>query len=129
MNPLEIIEQTSIDGLTLSISADERISIIGDRNIISEWLPLIREHKDQIMVLLQREMRQKQVLEMLDSDPMKRYAVICEDPSSDPVLLTVAIKGAAAFELEIPHAHYDGVALLEVIEQFSTDAQLERKAA
>ena len=124
MNPSEVLEKALIDGLTLSISTDEKIRIIGDQKIIDEWLPLIREHKNGIIVLLQREMRQKQVWEMLATDPDEKYAVLVDDATTDPVRVMVGIRGIAVFELHIPHAHYDGLALLQVVEQYSTDTAL-----
>lgn len=133
MKPSEVLEMALTDGLTLSISTAEKIKIIGDQSIIDEWLPLIREHKTGIIVLLKQEMKQKKVLEMLAADPAKKYAVLVGDVTTDPVRVMVGIRGIAVFDLNIPHAHYDGIALLEVIEQHSTEIALsetkERKAA
>jgi hypothetical protein len=53
----------------------------------------------------------------------KKYAVLVDDASTDPVLVKVGIRGIGTFELAIPHAHYDGLALLEVIEQHSLEAE------
>jgi hypothetical protein len=121
MKPAEVLERAITDGLTLSISSDEKIKIAGDQNIINEWLPLIREHKSEIVQLLKQELRHQRVLKMLDSEPGKTYAVIVDDATADPVLASIAIKGLAVFDLHIPLAHYDGIALLEVIEQHSME--------
>ena len=51
-----------------------------------------------------------------------RYSVTVTDASTDPVLVEVTIQGLASFTMEIPHAHYDGIALLQVIEQHSAQA-------
>ena len=46
-----------------------------------------------------------------------KYSVTVTDASIDPVLVKVTIAGQASFTLEIPRAYYDGLALLELLEQ------------
>jgi hypothetical protein len=121
MNPAEVLEGAITHGLRLSISADENIRILGDQKIIDEWLPLIREHKSEIIFLLRREQRQKHVMEMLASNPGVKYFVVAENSQSDPVLLTIGIRGMAIFEMHVPLKNYDGVALLQVIEQYAEE--------
>lgn len=64
------------------------------------------------------ESRRGRVLAMLDQHPTCRYAVLTQD-EGDPeaVILTLAIRGRATCELAIPRAKYDGVLLLDLIEQ------------
>jgi hypothetical protein len=121
MKPVEVLERAITDGLKLFISADEKVRILGDQKIIDEWLPLIREHKSEIIVLLQQEQRQKHVMEMLASNPGVKYFVVAENSQSDPVLLTIGIRGMAVFEMHVPLKNYDGVALLQVIEQYAEE--------
>ncbi|SCY31085.1 hypothetical protein [Nitrosospira sp. Nsp13] len=71
---------------------------------------------------LKEEGRQQRVLGMLSNNPTLKYAVLVDDATTDPVLLTVGIRELATFDMEIPKANYDGIALLQVIEQFSTEA-------
>jgi hypothetical protein len=87
------------------------------KNKINEWIEVIRENKGAILL----ELRKPRILEMLAADPEKKYAVLVQDADSDPVRVTVGIRGLATFNLEIPRARYDGIALLEVIEQYSMD--------
>lgn len=68
-------------------------------------------------------------MQMLSADPQKKYAVLVQDASSDPVRVTVGIRGLATFDLEIPRARYDGIALLELIEKHSLEAEPQRAAA
>lgn len=68
--------------------------------------------------------RQQRVEEMLASNPALKYALLVDDATSDPVLVTIGIRGLATFDMEIPNAHYDGIALLEVLDQHSTDTDL-----
>lgn len=122
MNPADIINYAAADGVTLTICSDGNMKATGDQDIIGEWLPLIRQHKSEIVELLKQGARHKRVLQMLKDELGKKYAVIVDDATSDPVLATIAIKGLAVFDLVIPQEHYDGVALLEVIEQYSMEA-------
>jgi hypothetical protein len=117
MNPATILERAAEDGLTLTVSPDGKIKIKGDQNKINKWIEVIRENKAAILL----ELRGPRILEMLAADLEKKYAVLVQDADSDPVRVTVGIRGLATFDLEIPRARYDGIALLEVIEQYSMD--------
>ncbi len=63
---------------------------------------------------------------MLEREPGETYAVIVDDAKSGPILASIAIKGIAVFDLHIPLALYDGLALLEVIEQYSSKQTAEK---
>lgn len=128
MTPEEAIDKAISEGLILTLSDDGNIKVVGDQNIIDKWLPLLREHKTGIVELLKIELKQQRVREMLASDPNKKYGILVDDAESDPVVVTVGIQGIATFQLHIPQAHYDGIALLEVIEQHSTDLKLSSEA-
>jgi len=110
MSPREIIEQVVADGLELSVSEDGNLKIVGDESAVNIWLKVIRECKQEIISELQA----------------KKYVIRVTDASTDPVIVNVSIKGIGTFDMAIPYAHYDGLALLEVIEQHSLEA--ERKA-
>jgi hypothetical protein len=122
MNPADIINYAAADGVTLTICTDGNMKAMGDQDIIAEWLPLIREHKSEIVRSLRQRLRHQRVLEMLESEAGKTYAVMVADAASDPVLASIAIRGLAVFDLHIPLRHYDALALLEVIEQHSKEA-------
>ncbi|ARO87952.1 hypothetical protein EBAPG3_009335 [Nitrosospira lacus] len=121
MSPAEMIDQATSEGLSLTISPDGNIRVVGDQNIIDIWKPLIRERKAEIVELLRKDLSKQRVLEMLGTDAGKKYAFLVDDATTDPVGVTVAIRGIALFEMHIPHAHYDGLALLQVIEQHSME--------
>lgn len=65
--------------------------------------------------------RQQRVEDMLTSNPELKYAVVVDDATTDPVTVTVGIRKIAVFNLEIPRKNYDGLALLQVIEQYTTE--------
>ncbi len=113
MNPAEIIEQVTADGIALSVSPDGNLKIIGDQEKIEAWLEVIRENKPAIL----SELWHQQF--MAESD--RKYSILVTDTSTDPVLVKVGIKGIGTFDMAIPKAHYDGVALLDVLEQYSQE--------
>jgi hypothetical protein len=67
------------------------------------------------------DLRQQRVLELLQSNPELKYAVVVDDTNTDPVTVTVGIRKIAVFDLEIPRKNYDGMALLQVIEQYAEE--------
>lgn len=120
MTPVEIIEQATMEGVTLALSAAGTITATGDQSAVDRWLPTIRENKPSILCELQRECRHAKVLAMLEAAaPGTRYAVHVADESTDPVVVTVGIRKIATFEMEIPHKLYDGMALLELIDELT----------
>jgi hypothetical protein len=61
--------------------------------------------------------RRDRALAMLTERPALRYAVLAVNPDTDPVLLTVAIRGVATFDMAIPAAKFNAFALLALIER------------
>lgn len=103
-------------GFTLKANGDI-LEVSPAQCIDSELSNSIRARKADLMALLKSEAaRYAKVLDMLDG---KKYALLVEDATTDPVICTVAIRGKASFELEIPLKYYDGLALLELIETHS----------
>lgn len=66
------------------------------------------------IVATQRECRHAKVRALLSD---RRYAVIIEDDSTDPIIATVGIQSVATFEMDIPHHSYNGIVLLELLEK------------
>lgn len=63
------------------------------------------------------ETRRQRVLAMLAENPNFRRAVVVDNSDTDPVLLTLAIRGQATCELAIPAGKFDAFALLALIER------------
>lgn len=62
--------------------------------------------------------RRRAVVAMLADDPTLRVAWTCaDDGASDPVLLTLAVRGKGACEIAIPRARFDAFALLREVER------------
>ena len=117
MSPREIIERASEEGVLLALSPSNCISVRGEQGVVDRWLPAIRQSKAAIIAELQRERRRAKVLTMLHDNPGTRYAIEVPEPNADPVIVSVAIRDIATFELSTPHACYDGFVLLDLIEK------------
>ena len=63
------------------------------------------------------EARRQRLLAMLAQAPDARHAVLTADDGNGPVILAIAIRGAATAEFEIERSRYDGMLLLELIER------------
>lgn len=144
MTPATIIKQANADGVMLALSPTGSIKAVGRVEAVNRWLPLIRQHKaelldelrtanegqfnappeavqDQINAGKKRgtaEARRQRVMKMLADNPALRIAVVC-DGEGDPVPVAIAIRGRATCEVLIPRDRYDGVLLLDLIEKHS----------
>ena len=128
MTPAAIIKQATADGVNLALTPTGTIKATGDGTAVNRWLPVIREHKPGILAALQNaandtlpdraaEARRQRVLAMLDDHPNTRYAVVVDNADTDPVLLTLAIRGQATRELAIPAAKFDSFKLLAMLDR------------
>ena len=64
------------------------------------------------------KVRRQRVLAMLEKSPGIKYALITDvDSDPDSVLLTLAIRGKATCEFQIPRDRYDGFLLLDLSER------------
>jgi hypothetical protein len=115
MSAAEIIQRAAEEGVLLSLSTSGSISAKGDQSAIDRWLPAIRQSKASIIAELQLERRRAKVVAMLRENPGIRYAIEVIDADADPVIVSVAIRNVATFEINIPQGNYDAFALLEFI--------------
>ena len=100
-----------VDGSYLDISPADDLSV--------EFVQQLKQRKTEILSELQREDRQNKVLTMLEANPDKQRAVYADTESDqDNVILTIAVRHFATYEMLIPKAKYDPFRLLELIEQF-----------
>jgi len=60
---------------------------------------------------------------MLDERPDTRYAVLVDNLDTDPVLLSLAIRGQATCELGIPAAKFDPFELLAMLDRHGATLQ------
>jgi len=119
MEAIEIIEYlreqnftVKADGNFLELSPPEKIT--------DELIQRLRKHKPAIIAELKREERRLKVLAMLAEEPDTQRAIITDlDSGPNDVVLAIAIRNVATFEMHIPKHKYDGFMLLELIEKGS----------
>ena len=64
------------------------------------------------------EARRQRVLAMLRDSPTITYAVVTDtDSDPDAVIVAMAIRGKASFELLIPRAKWDGVLFIDLLDK------------
>jgi hypothetical protein len=114
--PFEPFEGTSQGDISenLFVNEGERtVAKVAAVAVANPWEGEIEEAAD--------DTRQERVEDMLTNNPELKYAVLVDDATTDPVTVTVGIRRIAVFNLEIPRKNYDGLALLQVIEQYTTE--------
>lgn len=52
---LDILKAADSEGVGLTLSAEGRLTATGDRERVNRWLPLIRDHKAEILEALSRK--------------------------------------------------------------------------
>jgi hypothetical protein len=118
MKAQAIIDTATADGLTLSIVGDN-IKIDGDQEVIKRWIGTIKENKAAILAELKQPVTLHEASRNVHETLPSRYIVTVEDATTDPVLIHVTIQGLATFDLEVPKAKYDGLAIIDAIERYS----------
>ena len=105
------------DGLLMELTAESGAIAVKTIDLVQGKSAKVSEvNKSPSLLSKKEEVRHQKVIDMLESAPGIRYAMYAGDASTDPVIVTVCIRGGATFELEIPYEKYDGMALLELIE-------------
>ncbi|MCP5187029.1 MAG: hypothetical protein H6991_04625 [Pseudomonadales bacterium] len=118
MTPGDIIEVAEEDGVQLTLSRAGGISAKGLKSAIDCWLPAIRQSKAAIVEKLVLEGRRARVIAELLENPDFRYVIEVMDPDTDPVIISIGIRGLATFEIKVPQARYNPFALLQLLEQY-----------
>jgi predicted nucleic acid-binding protein len=120
MKAIEIIEylrtndsEVKADGEYLELSPAEKVT--------EELIQRLQKQKPEILKELQSESRRQKVLNMLAENPDKKRAYTT-DTITDPdnVILTVAIRGVASFEMLVPLDRYDAFLLMKMLDNNST---------
>lgn len=130
MGAPDVLSRLSALGVRLTREG-EAIRAAPKSALTDEARALIREHKSEILAALAAaplpdlaaEARRQRVLAMLAERPGIRYAVVVDNPDTDPVILALAIQGVGTCELRIPRAKYDPFLLLDLIERHSGTVQ------
>ena len=113
------------EGATATVATFATVTPPALPSVASVAVATATDGKPETLLDRHREARRLKVRAMLESAPGTHYAVLVEDAATDPVICTIAIRGTAAFEVEIPHKFYDGLVLLELIEKHSAGSSVE----
>ncbi|MDP3280800.1 MAG: hypothetical protein Q8M57_07115 [Nitrosomonas sp.] len=118
MEAIEIIEYLRQRELNVTLTDDDSLELSPSEKITHELIERLRKHKPAIIEELKREQRREKVAGMLANNPTIQRAFVT-DTESDPdnVILTMAIRDQASFEMLIPRRKYDPFMLLELIER------------
>ena len=102
-----------------SVRADGNYLDISPANNISpELVQQLKQSKPELLAELQRETRQAKVLAKLDADSTLNGAYnVDSECGLDQVIVTIAVRGVATYELAIPRAKYDPWQFLELYEK------------
>ncbi|MDV6341222.1 hypothetical protein R2103_05505 [Nitrosomonas sp. Is24] len=116
MEAAEIIEYLRQRELNVTLTDGDSLELSPAEKITHELIERLRKHKPAIIQELKREQRREKVLRMLAENPGTQRAFVT-DTESDPdnVIMTLAIRNQASFEMLIPKDKYDGFAILEFL--------------
>ena len=113
----------AVDGVTIEAAGDGNLRVRGP--LTDTLRATIREHKAAILAELAANepvvdpdvaRRRSRALAMFAEQPGRHVAVVAE--AGSPAHVTVAIRGVAVGDLEIPAERYDGFALLALMQRY-----------
>ncbi len=150
MTPSTIIQLATAEGLKLALSPTGTIKVRGNEETVIRWVPIIREQKSGIVAALSGHLQKavptattiaperhdntavgvgptvtlQRLLAMLDGDSSLRYAMVVQNPDTDPVSVTLGIRRAVpgsivTCDLCIPKAKFDLALLTDLIQRYS----------
>lgn len=108
-----------------SIRADGNCLDISPDNVSPDLVLQLKQLKPEILAVLrleqQREARRQEVLTMLAAEPERKRAIYADaDSDRDNVILAIAIREVATYEMQVPKAKYDPWQLLAFIDKAGT---------
>ena len=95
-----------------------------DRPLTDDDRQFIRNHRGEILAEVERRRRRDEVLMMLADNPGVKYAY-ATDTGGDPIIIAIAIRGLATFEMNIPADRYDPFRILALFEGEDTGRNSE----
>ena len=115
MEAIEIIEYLRSNNFTVKADGD-CIELSPPEKVTEDLIKRLRENKPKILEALKTEERRQKVLSMLSEHPDKQRVYVTDDKADpDHVILTVAIRDLASFEMLIPKTKYDPFTLIDLI--------------
>jgi len=117
MEARELIDELRDGGAEIQVADGGYIEVAGDLTDVQR--KAIRAYKPELLRLLGREHRRRQVLQMMDEDDQRRkyYWKTFDKAHPDFVILAFAIRGVGTGELSIPREEYDPFLLMEILDK------------
>jgi len=117
MKAIEIIEYLRANDFTVKAEG-EYLDLSPAEKVTDDLIKRLRKHKPEILKELKAESRRQKVLNMLIEKPESKRAYVT-DATTDPdnVIITIAIRDLATFEMLIPKDRYDPFMLMELINE------------
>lgn len=120
MTLLEIIRKKKFATATVATPATDKKLVLDPSvaKVASVAVAKQETHKTALPEDADREGRRQRVLKMLEDQPDIQRGFLT-DTEADPkhVIVTIAIRGAASFEMVIPKDRYDPFLLLEIMKR------------
>ncbi|SET27865.1 hypothetical protein SAMN05216326_11860 [Nitrosomonas marina] len=115
MEAIEIIEYLRSNDFTVKADGDF-IELSPPEKVTEELINRLRKNKPEILAALKVEERRQKVLSMLEKNPdTLRVYITDEEADLNNVILTIAIRDLASFEMLIPKSKYDPFMLIDFI--------------
>ena len=104
------------EGATATVATFATVTPPALPSVASVAVATATDGKPETLLDRQREARRQKVIAMLEAHPEIRRAILTEI-NGENVIVTIALRHVATFEMLIPKARYDPWALLELIER------------
>ena len=114
----ELILQLRESGFSIS-ATNSRLQIAPASKLTDDLKQTIQQRKGELLAELeqeaQREARREKVLEMLNDSPETQRAIIADhDSNPHHVILTIALRQVAVFEMLVEKARFDPFQLMTI---------------
>jgi DNA-binding transcriptional MerR regulator len=122
MGANDLILQLRNSGFSIS-SANSRLQIAPASKLTDELKRTIQQRKEELLAELEQESRRQKALAMLNSNPETQRAVIADaDSHPEHVILTIALRQVAVFEMWVEKTKYQPWQLLELVDTHGSQA-------
>ena len=65
MTPVDILEHATAEGVALTLSLAGAITVAGGQPVVDKWLPIIRDHKPELVQVLRETEKWREFMSLL----------------------------------------------------------------
>lgn len=119
MDAFQVFETLKLDGFHLE--TDGKFLEVAPADKLSQYLiEIIKTKKHDLIRIIKAEHRLNKVSQMLNNDLSIKRAVITDvESDAENVIMTIAIRDVAMFEVFILKSKFDGLAILQILEKLN----------